>query len=230
MTMSMADGTWALRCYAAAALVMMAGVGAAVAQFPGEFDWVYTVISKLGSRTHNPVGGLWLSGALLVAVLLLWPVTRALAAAGPQGSAHPRVPIAALRAGLAGGALLALEGLFGLQLSWLGRKGHELVALVTFLGLYAAVLGLYLHRIRQSISFLWPALLVLLPLGAVAVSQVAVYFDQRELGWVNTAWREMGIPFWLSFAFWQWLAVAFLGIGLGALLTIREAAPARAAD
>ncbi len=28
----------------------------------------------------------------------------------------------------------------------------------------------------------------------------------------------MGVSFWLSFAFWQWLAVAFLWLGLGHLL------------
>jgi hypothetical protein len=39
----------------------------------------------------------------------------------------------------------------------------------------------------------------------------------------------MGVPVWLSFAFWQWLAVAFLGLGLGYLVVAsgRSAASAR---
>jgi hypothetical protein len=213
-----AERTTALVCYAAAALVAIGGVAAAVARFPGGFDWVYMVISKLGSSTHNPSGAPWLAGALLVAVYLLWPVTGVLA----RGATRPRLPVAALRAGLAGAGLLAVEGLFALDLSRLARKGHEAVALLTFLGLYGGVLGLYAGRIRRSASFLWPALLVFVPLCAVGVSQVALYFDQRDLGWVNTTWRDLGVPFWLSFAFWQWLAVAFLGIGIGGLLAIRE--------
>ena len=210
----------ALLLYGAAALTLILGVAAAAVQFPGGFDWVYTVISRLGSRTHNPSGALWLLGSLLAAVALLWPVTNALSAA----HAHPRVAITALRIGLIGGALLAVEGLFMLDLSVITRKGHEIVALATFLGLYTGVLGLYLHRIRHSASSLLPALLVILPLCAVGVSQLALYFDQRDLGWVDTAWREMGVPFWLSFAFWQWMAVAFLGVGLGYLVTVRNAA------
>jgi hypothetical protein len=213
----------ALACFGAAALVVIVGVSTAVSHFPGGFDWVYMVISKLGSKTHNPVGGLWLSGSLLAAVCLLWPVTVFLDQAVSHGSPRPRSAIAALRIGLIGSAFLALEGLFALDLSRLGRKGHEVLALVTFLGLYGGVLGLYLHRIRHAASFLWPALLVLVPLCAVAATQLALYFDQRELGWVNTGWRELGIPFWLSFAFWQWLAVAFLGAGLGYLVAGRHA-------
>jgi hypothetical protein len=82
----------------------------------------------------------------------------------------------------------------------------------------SGVMGFYYHRVRHAASSLWPALLVVLPLCAVGLSQLALYFDQRDLGWVNTAWREMGVPVWLSFAFWQWLAVWFLGLGLGYLV------------
>ncbi len=208
----------ALLLYGVASLTLILGVTAATVQFPGGFDWVYTVISRLGSRTHNPDGAPWLLGSLLAAVALLWPVTNIL----NDAHARPRVAITALRIGLIGGALLAVEGLFMLDLSVITRKGHEIVALATFLGLYTGVLGLYLHRIRNYTASLLPALLVILPLCAVGFSQLALYFDQRDLGWVDTAWREMGVPFWLSFAFWQWMAVAFLGMGLGYLVTIRN--------
>jgi hypothetical protein len=220
----------ATSCFAAATLVLSAGVMAAVAHFPDGFDWVYMVISKLGSRTHNPVGALWLSGSLLAAVCLLWPVSGVLLRAGADFAGRPRRSIMALRIGLIGGAFLAMESLFALDLSRIGRKAHEIAALATFLGLYGGVLGLFMHRIRRMSASPWPALVVLLPLCAVAVSQVALYFDQRDLGWVNVAWREMGIPFWLSFAFWQWSAVAFLGLGLGYLVVARHAIPDLRAD
>jgi len=56
------------------------------------------------------------------------------------------------------------------------------------------------------------------PLAAIFITQILIYFDQRDLGWVDHSWREMGVSPWLSFAFWQWLAVAFLWFGLGHLL------------
>jgi hypothetical protein len=205
-------------CYGAAVLVAALGVGVAAVRFPGGFDWVYTVISRLGSHRHNPDGARWLAAGLLGATMLLWPVARHL----DPGAGNPiagRLPALALRAGLVGGVLLAVEGLFALDLSRIGRKAHELLALATFANLYAGVVGLLLQRGRRGGRGAWPGLLVLLPLCAVGVSQLALYLGQRDLSWVNTAWREMGVPFWLSFAFWQWLAVAFLGLGLGLLLT-----------
>jgi hypothetical protein len=210
-------------CFAAAASSLILGGAVAAARFPGGFDWTYTVVSHLASTSRNPDGGRWVSGSLLMAVAFLWPVTHHLHRKFARTAPRPRASIAALRIGLIGGALLALEGLVGLDLSRLGRKGHEAVAVATFLGFYGGVLGLYFHRIRQAASFLVPALLVILPLCAVGVTQLALYLGQAELGWVNPGWREIGVPFWLSFAFWQWLAVAFLGMGLGTLVLTGDA-------
>jgi hypothetical protein len=204
----------ALAYYLAAACTLAAGTATAVAYYPGRFDWVYTVISRLASRTHNPAGGTWLAAALLTAMLLLWPVTGYLRRTLPEA----RRAIIALRTGLIGGTLLGMEGLLQLELSALHRKGHEILALLTFAGLYGGMLGIYGRMVRQQTTFLIPALVVVIPLLAVGTSQAALWFDQRDLGWVNTGWREMGVPFWLSFAFWQWLATAMLWLGLGQLL------------
>lgn len=216
----------AMGWYATAASVAVAGVVVAASRVPGGFDWVYTVISRLGSHRHNPDGAAWLAGSALVAAVLLWPVARQLDRPCAPGHARPRLAVSVLRVGLIGAALLGLEGLFALDLTWIGRKAHEALAVVTFLGLYGGVLGLYAHRIRQASSFIWPALAVVVPLCAVGLSQLALYFGQRDLGWVNTAWRELGVPFWLSFAFWQWLAVLLLGLGLGVLVATSR--PSRA--
>jgi len=35
----------------------------------------------------------------------------------------------------------------------------------------------------------------------------------------------MGIPIWLSFAFWQWLAIGFLWAGLGLLVLVGSRKP-----
>jgi hypothetical protein len=212
------DRDRALVYFGAASAAVITGVAVAAARFPGGFDWMYTVISRLGSQTHNPDGAVWLAVSLLCATILLWPVARHLGRVSGAGGVRPALPLIALRVGLVGGGLLAVESLLMLDLSRIGRKGHEALALATFLGLYGGVMGFYYHRVRHAASSLWPALLVVLPLCAVGLSQLALYFDQRELGWVHTAWREMGVPVWLSFAFWQWLAVWFLGLGLGYLV------------
>jgi hypothetical protein len=209
--------TGSVAYFAGATLALVVGVTTAALHYPGGFDWVYMVISKLGSNTHNPIGGQWLAASLLAAVVLLWPVVRHLEQRDGRRGGR-RAPIVALRVALVGGVLLALEGLRLVDYSGLHRKGHEIIALVTFFGLYGGVLGLYAQRIRRSAISPVPALIVILPLGAAAASQLTLYLGQRELGWVNTSWRDMGIPFWLSFAFWQWSAIALLGLGMGYLV------------
>ena len=67
--------------------------------------------------------------------------------------------------------------------------------------------------LRQRI-YVFPVLLVVTPMLAIGITQFWLYLDQRDLGWVDVGWREMGVPFWLSFAFWQWLAIGFLWVGL----------------
>jgi len=208
----------ALATFGVAAVLLGAGVAVAFALYPGGYDWAYTVISRLASNRRNPQGSRWLAGSLLLAVPLLWSTVRFLAEVhAPAGSrSHPA--ILAVRVGLLGALLLGVEGLLGLEYSRRLDKAHEAIALVTFLAFYGGVLGLYLDRIQRTGAFLFPALLVLLPLCAVGVTQIALYFDQRDLGWVSTDWRELGVPPWLSFALWQWLAVLGLGLGVGILV------------
>ena len=52
---------------------------------------------------------------------------------------------------------------------------------------------------------------------AIAITELWLYLEQRDVGWVDTNWREKGLPIWLSFAFWQWLSIALLWVGLGML-------------
>jgi hypothetical protein len=210
----------ALACYAAAVGVMAAGTLLAARRYPQGFDWVYTVISALASRKHNPEGGHYFAAALSLAMLCLWPVLRHLRATSPPGDRTARFGLAALRLGLICLGLVGLERLFVHHLSDLIHKAHELLALVGFLGLYCGVLALFRSRIRIQPGALWPALAVVLPLLAVGLSQGALYLDQRDLGWVNAGWRERGIHFAYSFAFWQWIAAAMLWVGIGHLIWI----------
>jgi hypothetical protein len=83
--------------------------------------------------------------------------------------------------------------------------------------LYFGVLGLlFLVMLRQKI-YVFTFLLVVSPIVAIGITLFLLYLDQRDLGWVDFSWREIGIPIWLSLAFWQWLVIGFLAAGLGLL-------------
>jgi hypothetical protein len=188
------------------------GVVMAARFFPDQpYDWMYSVVSELASRKHNPEGGRWFSTALGISMLLLWPAVSVLRDTVGQR----RWPILALRAGILFGMAVGIERLVFARFSHFVNNGHEALAVGAFAGIYTGLLGLYGQRIRRG----WTgALAVAAPLAAIFVAQAAIYFDQRDLGWVDRHWREMGVSPLLSFAFWQWIAVAMLWVGLGHLL------------
>jgi hypothetical protein len=197
------------------ALVLSAGFVMAARHYPGGFDWLYTVVSALASQKHNPEGSVWFAGGFGLSMALLWPYVTAL-----KKSLCPHLPATAgiavniLRAGLICGMVLGAERLLIHDLSAWVYKAHELLGLLAFLGFYVGLLGLLVHVMLRQRIYVLPVLLVTTPLLAIGITQLWLYLDQRDLGWVDTSWRAMGIPLWLSFAFWQWLAIGFLGIGL----------------
>ncbi len=207
--------------FALALVTFWVGVAMAARRFPNSpYDWMYTVVSQLASRKNNPEGGRWFSIALGLSMLALWPVASYLR----DTTGDRRWPILALRAGILFGVAVGVERLTFLRFSSWVHNGHEALAVGAFAGLYTGLLGLYGQRIRRG----WTgALFVAAPLAAIFVTQIEIYFDQRHLGWVDRNWREMGVSVWLSFAFWQWLAVALLWVGLGHLLWSSRHAGAR---
>ena len=208
------DRQWrvAVWAFGLAAATFWFGVVMAAHYFPSQpYDWMYRVVSQLASRKHNPLGGHWFSIALGLSMLALWPAVSCLR----ETAGNRRWPIIALRAGLLFGVAVGIERLVFVRFSSLVNNGHEALAVGAFAGLYTGLLGLYWQRVRHGSL---GALAVAAPLVAIFVAQILIYFDQRHLGWVNYSWREMGVSPSLSFAFWQWLAVATLWIGLGHLL------------
>lgn len=204
----------ALFLYALATAALSTGAFLAAHEFPGGYDWPYTVMSALASAKHNPDGGAWFASGLIVAMVLLWPGARYLKAqSNGTGWSHP-----ALSVGLFAGALVGAERLFVFHLSSLLPKAHEILALVCFVALYAALLGLTLQRARQHRRHRWAAVIIVLPMVAIGVSQAVIYLGQRDLGWVDRRWRDLGVPVTMSLAFWQWLAASALWLGLGHLI------------
>jgi hypothetical protein len=204
--------------YALATAIWVVGIQFAAARFPGgAFEWTHTVISALASRKHNPEGAAWFAGAIAGAMLLLWPIVTALTR-GKDGRLAPRWVEVALRVGVACGLFVGIERLVFYHFSTLVRKGHEIVALVAFLSFYLGILGLYTHRVRTRRAFLWPALVVVTPLVAVGLRELMLYLAQRGVGWADYDWRGAGTPWWLSFAWWQWLGAVLLWLAVGHLL------------
>lgn len=205
--------------FALAFLAFAAGVVLSARAYPdGPYDWMYVVMSALASRKHNPAGGHWFAIGLGISMLALWPVVshlRRIAAPGGR-----RWPIVALRFAILCGVAMSIEWIVFDHLSDLLHKAHELLALGVFTGLYAGVLGLYAALLRQSVRGWTGSLVLVAPLAAIGLTQLALYFDQRDLGWVDAGWRAMGVPVWLSFAFWQWVAVGLLWAGLGHLVVL----------
>lgn len=213
----------ALWWYLASLLVLSVGTIVSAWHYPGGFDWVYTVASALASRKKNPTGCMWFASALSLSMVMLWPCVSILKQhLGPSASGAARVAIGALRLGLVCFALVGAETLLNRRVSDWVYKGHEILALAAFLGMYLGVLGLLVHVMLRKRLYAVPALLVASPLLAIGVTQFWLYLDQRELGWVDVSWREMGVPVWLSFAFWQWLAIVFLWAGLGLLALTQQ--------
>ena len=208
----------AIRWYLASLGVFVTACYLAADRYPGGFDWVYTVASALASQKHNPDGSTWFAAGLGLAMLLLWPCVSALKNTfQPPASAATGFAITALRAGLVCGVLLGLEKLLIRDMSRWVYKAHEVLALLAFMGLYIGVMAILVQAMMRRRLYMLPLLLVAGPLAAIAITQFWLYLDQRDLGWVDTSWRDMGIPPWLSFAFWQWLAIGFLWLGLGLL-------------
>lgn len=192
----------------------MGGVLAARA-YPSGYDWAYTVASALASRKHNPAGSIYFAGGLVVGMFFL---SVAICALRERLSTVGRFFHLCLWVGVTSCGLVGLERLFFYHLSEVVDKGHEVLALLAFLGFYLGVSGMLFRGWREKRMGFWPTLLLLLPLCAIAFTQLWLYIDQRDFGWVDPGWRDLGVPVWLSFAFWQWLAMGGLWAALGVVI------------
>lgn len=204
-------------CYGLSVSILVISWAIALSLYPGAFDWQYTVVSALASRKHNPEGGPWFAGGLGLALALLWPFVTSVWGARKRRNRLERRFILALRLGLIFGALMAVESILDPALPQRLEKTHEFLALLAFLFCYAAILGISLSSLGREKRFPWSALLLAAPIVGIGLSQFALYLGQRDLGWVDQSWRELGVPLWQSFAFWQWQALGILWIATGIL-------------
>jgi len=203
------------------------GIALAAARFPEGFDWAYTVMSALASRKHNPEGARFFAVGLALSLAALWPAVGWLDAHCDGRGKLARFGLRSLRVGIVSGVVVGVERLAFHHLSDLVPKGHEAIALVAFFGLFLGVVALYADRLRRGAGGFRAVLLVIVPLVAIGLSQLGLYLDQRDLGWVGRDWRAMGIPVWWSFAFWQWLAALGLWLSIAHLVATARAEPVK---
>ncbi|MGK2855884.1 MAG: hypothetical protein ACSLFQ_01625 [Thermoanaerobaculia bacterium] len=209
----------ALLCYAGSVALVVFGAVLAASRYPEGFDWTRHVISALASRKHNPEGSVWFAGGLALSLALLLPVVRMLGSAVGESAVSPRAMVT-LRLGLVLGILVALERLVFFHVSTQIRKGHEILALLTFLLLYAGVLVAEIQQIRLRASGWWRAVMLVVPLVAIGLSELTLYLSQRGIGWLDHDWRQSTLPLFARFAFWQWLAAISLWVAMGHLLLV----------
>ncbi len=206
--------------YLASLVVLVMGALLAARHYPGGFDWRYTVASALASQKHNPNGSIWFAMGFLFSMSLLWPFVGLLKEAVASKLPAAGITISLMRLGLVCGVLVAIERLFIHDLSAWVYKAHELLAILFFLGWYLGVLVLLGQAMIRHKLYVLPVILIASPLLAIGLTEFWLYLEQRELGWADTNWQEKGIPLWLSFAFWQWLAIGFLWAGIALLAFI----------
>ena len=195
--------------------------------FNGPFDWRYRTLSTLSSASSNPNGYAYCCVGLSVAFAMVLPLCRYFRVRlEPIAPRAARFASRALTTGFAGAIGVGVERLFSQSISLHTHKAHEYVALITFFGLLFGIAGfwlclnLWLIRVRQ-----WPvwALTVLFlfsagPIIGTGLSQAYLYFVPNDLGWVGPHWADLGVPLYLSLAFWEWLTCVAIFVYLFLIL------------
>jgi len=208
------------------ALAFWGGILMAGRRYPAEFDWRYMTLSTLLSPRSNPAGYAWAAGGIGCAgvCLVAWTLTMRRRLGHPSASA----PLGLWSLGV-GSACMALVGFFPQRLAVLPRL-HEFLTLLAFAGLCLGsglltaqaaegVLGTRADAVAPRHRVYRAALagVVAVPVFLAGLAQAYVFYVLPELHWVSLAWRQKGIPLYLSFAFWEWSTCALLFAYLGFL-------------
>jgi hypothetical membrane protein len=200
--------------------------------YPSEYDWRYMTMSNLVYPERNPAGHIWASGGIVLCGLsgLYW-TTLLSRQANQTGERSSSVGISTLRLGFFS---MACCGLLPERL-WPVPKAHEFLALTAFLCLCVGMVYYmfrtvehYLARqrgITADAARLYAGVTAAAPLTPILLAAVAQLYVSRmrpELPWVGLVWRDLGVPLYLSFAFWEWVACAAFSTSLVILFLAGE--------
>jgi len=212
-------GVWGPLMTAAVVLLF----AASARHFPGGYDWRYEVMCRLGYPSANPEGSVLWSAALALTCIMGLPCagyfSKRLAPCAPKIVSFART---ALSSGLLAGLLVAADGMLLPKLNDLAYKLHEIIATFAFAAIFFGVLAFWYAAMRWlRASRRWTlgacgfiSALVAAPLAGAMLSQAYLFYVPNDLGWVDREWADKGVPVYLSFAFWEWLAIAAVYVGL----------------
>lgn len=210
------------------------GVAIAATRYPSPFDWRYMTVSSLLAPDRNPAGYFW-STAGVVACGLCGFVWATLSARSTRRLVHSERPTG-LRAFQLGFLATSLSAALPDALLPV-PKIHEFFAVVAFAALTRALVGTFqtsvmrwLERSGRTGRVLGVAAVgaVIAPMFIAAAVQAYVFFVHPEWPWVNVSWRERGVPWLISFAFWEWITCAVLALYMAFLLVLMQEASAPA--
>jgi hypothetical protein len=201
-------------------LAFWSGMLMAARSYPSEYDWQYITISSLVYPDRNPNGHLWAWGGIALCGLagLYW--MAALVRGGKQAGVAKR-PIGIWVLGL-GYLCMMCSALLPERLLRI-PKSHEFFALAAFvcicIGLVHSTFKVVARSVRLGNLPGSPRLhagilagVVLSPIVLAALAQAYVSYALPALPWVSPAWRERGVPVYLSFAFWEWVTCAVFSV------------------
>ncbi len=206
-------------CIPVGALFFAGGMALSAGLFPDAYDWRYQVMCSLASPVRNPAGHLYWCLGIVLSIVLGMPTcgyfARRFSATSPRISIYAA---AALKTGYTAGIVVGLESAFFPNYGGLIYKAHELTAITTIAGIYLGVAGfwycltVWLMKVRRRPAWFGAGVFLLpaAPMTGAVLSQAWLFFDPNRPGWVSREWITLGIPLWLSFAFWEWLAVCGL--------------------
>jgi hypothetical protein len=196
-------------------LAFWGGMWMAGRRYPSEYDWRYMTISSLVYPDRNPDGYRWAWAGLILCALggLCW--TTVLIRDWPREVAGRR-PIGIWALGL-GYFCMVCCALLPERLLRV-PKGHEILALSAFFGICIGIVQLTFHAAERSLrlrkhwflgaSRVYAGLLAAIALSPILPAGIAPSYVSRalpQLPWVGLEWRALGVPVYLSFAFWEWI-------------------------
>ena len=213
--------------YPLATLCLIIGIAIAAHYLDGAFNWRYRTLSSLGSASNNPRGYTYCCLGLMVSFSMGLPLCGYFRVRfEPIAPRAARFSDRSLKIGFLGVVAVGFERLFSQGLALHTYKLHEYLSVITFFGLLLGIAGFWLCLTRwlllQRQWSVWAlsglSFVSVGPILGTGLSQAYLYFIPNDFGWVGPHWAELGIPLYLSFAFWEWLTVVGIFIYLFLIL------------
>jgi hypothetical protein len=204
-----------------AVLAFWGGMAAAAHAYRAGYDWRYQTISVLLYPDQDPHGYLW-----------AWAGLELCGLAGIAWTAelNRRLECAKARSRATGLRLLQM-GFLCMCCAVLPdrllpfRKGHEVFAILAFLGICIGVtrqMSMVVdsrksYRCQGTVArirtLIW-TVLPLVPLVLAGLTQAYLALARPNLPWVSPSWRARGISPFLSFGLWEWVSCAVFSVCL----------------